>query len=121
MAPYIGQLPMPEDYRLQELSSLTRDFSASYLRAINWKGLLMENQSNSNIQTHLEPMCKLYSKGMNACSLYKNTWAVEVLSIPLCSECVFIQGGEEMSVECCGNGRGVISFIRSRENHSWRS
>uniref|UniRef100_A0A8W8LCJ9 Uncharacterized protein n=2 Tax=Magallana TaxID=2171616 RepID=A0A8W8LCJ9_MAGGI len=32
MAPYIGQLPMPEDYRLQELSSLTRNFSASYLR-----------------------------------------------------------------------------------------
>lgn len=36
MAPYVGHLPMPEDYRLQELGSLTRDFSTSYLRAINW-------------------------------------------------------------------------------------
>ncbi|XP_062580939.1 nuclear pore complex protein Nup98-Nup96-like isoform X2 [Saccostrea cucullata] len=35
MAPHIGHLPMPEDYRLQELRSLTRDFSSSYLRAIN--------------------------------------------------------------------------------------
>lgn len=44
---------------------------------------------------------------------------LQILLIPLCSECLFIEGIEELSVKCCGNGREVILFMRNRENYRY--